>query len=118
MSRRTLLGSTVALGAVAAASAADQPSSGEPAVNPPQARRSMAEKLRVDAARSFNGKPVASHPTNGDEATFTSGGKPTYIGNYSKGMPHNDFGEVDPDAYGKLLDALAKGDNSLFEAIP
>lgn len=38
---------------------------------------------------------------NGDETRF-----PTFIGNYHKGLPHNNFGEVVPAAYQTLLDAV------------
>lgn len=40
---------------------------------------------------------------NGDEKRF-----PTFIGNYHKGLPHNQFGEVVPAAYQTMLDAVNK----------
>jgi hypothetical protein len=40
------------------------------------------------------------------------------IANFSKGLPHNELGEVDPAAYDALLVALASGDPADFEAIP
>src|SRR2546428_441616 len=51
--------------------------------------------------------------TNGDEVLY-----PNRIGNFSKALPHNDIGEVDPAAYDSLLTALTTGDPSDFAKIP
>src|SRR5439155_544382 len=40
------------------------------------------------------------------------------IGSYSKALPHNQLGEVDPNAYSALLTALSTGRREDFEAIP
>jgi hypothetical protein len=40
------------------------------------------------------------------------------IGNYHKGLPHDDHGEVDPGAYLSLLRAVLSGKPADFEAIP
>lgn len=53
------------------------------------------------------------HPHNGDEALY-----PTKFNCYSKGMPHNNLGEVHPDAYSALLKALGTGLPADFELIP
>lgn len=58
-------------------------------------------------------QPIALHPNNGDKAFFEK-----KIGNYSKGLPHNDFGEVDPSAYRQMVTALASGEPADFESIP
>jgi hypothetical protein len=55
---------------------------------------------------------MPNHPINGDEALY-----PNRIGNYSKGLPHNNVGEVDPAAYQSLLQALSSGDPRDFEQI-
>ena len=55
--------------------------------------------------------PAATGP-NGDEAAY-----PNRIGNYHKGLPHDQFGEVDLVEYDKLLAALNSGSNADFEAI-
>jgi len=55
--------------------------------------------------------------SNGDEERFRgTDGKLNYIGNFHKGLRHNQFGEVDPAAYEKLLEILKheKG----FDQIP
>lgn len=76
-------------------------------------RRDQAYKIRYEAAVFEKGQPIAPHPDNGDEARFES-----KIGSYSKGLPHNELGEVDPNAYGQLLAALDSGNPADFEAIP
>jgi len=76
-------------------------------------RRNRAFILRRDAAifeRDFPGTPSVS---NGDEELYSS-----RIANYSKGLPHNDLGEVDLNAYNAYLQALNSGLESDFEAIP
>lgn len=40
-----------------------------------------------------------------------------YTTNFTKGLPHNEFGEVDPAAYKKLLTALRSGRPADFERI-
>jgi hypothetical protein len=83
------------------------------------ARRRAVRHLRVSLAEYYSGRPLRHHPTNGDEEDFPDQrGLPTYIGNYSKGLPHNGAGEVDYAAYQVLLNALKSGDPQLFELIP
>jgi len=43
---------------------------------------------------------------------------PGYIASYSKGLPHNDLGEVDGYAYWRLLQALNSGSRSDLAAVP
>ena len=117
LSRREVL-----LAAVGVASAAVvSPANGAPA-NDPGAdlgeRRRAARHLRVTLAEYYAGRPLRHHPTNGDEDELSENGRRTYIGNYSKGLPHNELGEVDHAAYKRLLDALESGDPGLFEEIP
>ena len=76
-------------------------------------RRDEAYKIRVNAAVFEKEQPIALHPDNGDEKLFEN-----KIGSYSKGLPHNEFGEVDPNAYRQLLTALSSADPEDFEAIP
>ncbi|MBA3944928.1 MAG: vanadium-dependent haloperoxidase [Herpetosiphonaceae bacterium] len=58
------------------------------------------------------GSMTIAHPTNGDETRY-----PTRIGNFHKGLPHDEFGEVNAIAYQSLLDALNSGLPATFEAI-
>ncbi len=67
-------------------------------------RIQMAYRIRVNAAR---GEKDARHPaqaTNGDEQRY-----PARLGTYTKGLPHNSFGEVDPTAFASFKRALASG---------
>ena len=69
--------------------------------------------IRVQAARSHLVEAVPKHVSNGDEAQYQS-----RVGNFSKGLPHDQHGEVDPNAYDALLRALSTGDPEDFEQIP
>src|SRR5438477_11965499 len=82
------------------------------ATGTPEQRRNMALQIRENAATFENTPPLPAHPANGDEQRY-----PGYIANFSKGLPHNDQGEVDPQAYGQLLTALGSGHWKDFEAI-
>jgi membrane-associated phospholipid phosphatase len=76
-------------------------------------RREQAYKVRYDAAVFEKGQPLSPHPDNGDDTRFEN-----KIGSYTKGLPHNEVGEVDPNAYRQLLAALESGEPADFEAIP
>ena len=76
-------------------------------------RRDEAYKIRHDAAVFEKDQPLALHPDNGDETLFEN-----RIASYSKGLPHNELGEVDPNAYRQLLAALSSAAPAEFEAIP
>jgi PAP2 superfamily len=123
--RRTFLRVAAATAAAAGMGGLQRPlrargasAAGDPdgAIGPqtPEARAQTAFDIRVaNAAFQFN-KPIPEHPTNGDEARF-----PSKIGNFHKGLPTiNAFGEVDRDAYQRLIDALTSGEFADFEAIP
>ena len=77
------------------------------------ARADTAEKIRCDAAKFERHVPLPTHADNGDEALY-----PNKIGSYSKGLPHNSFGEVDPAAYAALSMAVTSGLPADFQAIP
>jgi hypothetical protein len=76
-------------------------------------RRLMALQIRNNAATFQNELPLPDHPANGDEDRYSS-----HIANFSKGLPHNAQGEVDPQAYGALVAALTSGQWTDFEAVP
>lgn len=76
-------------------------------------RADRAFNIRVAAAQLERNVPIPDHPSNGDEDLL-----PNKIGNYSKGLPHNNLGEVDPDAYGALIFALSTGRPRDFKRIP
>src|SRR5271166_5162207 len=68
---------------------------------------------RVGAALAEAQVPIPRQITNGDEQRY-----PNLIGNYSKGLPHNAIGEVDPSAYRSLLNADRLGTAAAFEQVP
>jgi hypothetical protein len=70
----------------------------------------VRQKCALDERKSGLG---ANHATSGDEDLY-----PTRIANFSKGLPSNAFGEVEPQAYDALVAALESGDPQAFEAIP
>jgi hypothetical protein len=86
----------------------DLTATGSPGVQ----RRHLSWKIRKDAADYYKAQAEARHLTNGDEARY-----PSRIGNYSKSLPHNSFGEVDANAYQSLLDAVNSGDPADYDAI-
>lgn len=76
-------------------------------------RAESAYRLRTKVALTQRLQPIMEHPTNGDEDRY-----PNRIGNFSKGLPHNQMGEVDPVAYRALLTAIRTGDPIDFDLIP
>src|SRR6266516_628884 len=71
-----------------------------------------AYDLRKDAALAEYHLPIVSHPNNGDEDLYSN-----KIGNYSKGLLHNNVGEVDLTAYNSYLAAIRSGLPADFENI-
>jgi hypothetical protein len=78
-------------------------------------RANECAKLRRDAANAgLQATPQnLQHPNNQDENLY-----PNKIGNYSKGLPHNDDGTVVLSAYNALLQAINSGRPADFDAIP
>ena len=78
-------------------------------------RRFAAEVLEVReaCARAADAIPIAPHPSNGDEARYTN-----KIGSDTRGLPHDQRGEVDPVAWQALFTACQSGDPADFEKIP
>ncbi len=76
-------------------------------------RRAQAFDRRVQAAQFQKDLPLPDQTNNGDERLY-----PDRIGNFSKGLPHNRLGEVEPSAYNQFLQALSSGRPSDFENLP
>jgi membrane-associated phospholipid phosphatase len=78
-------------------------------------RANDCAKLRRDAAMAgLQATPQnLPHPNNQDEILY-----PNKIGNFSKGLPHNDDGTVVLSAYNALVNALNTGRPADFDAIP
>jgi len=82
-------------------------------------RQVAARRVREAAAEAAFLRPHPPHAANGDEIRYRNAANQlSYIGNFSKGLPHTNLGEVDPAAYRALLRALTSGDPREFEAIP
>jgi len=78
-------------------------------------RANDCAKLRRDAANAGlqATPPNLQHPNNQDEDLY-----PNKLGNFSKGLPHNNDGTVVLSAYNALLQALDSGRPADFDAIP
>lgn len=83
-----------------------------PRVPSSSVRGRASHNLRQQAADAYLVQGAPQEPCNPDETDY-----PNKIGNYSKGLPHNEFGEVDLKAYNSLLSALSSGDPSDFERV-
>jgi hypothetical protein len=68
--------------------------------------------IRVAAARQELAVPTPPEITNGDEQRY-----PNRIGNFSKGLAHNNIGEVTPASYGSFLNAMHGGQPHQFDQI-
>lgn len=78
-----------------------------------ESRRERARAIRDGAARFAFDQPHQTPETNGDEDRLAN-----RIGSYSKGLPHDERGEVEGSAYDALLKAVRSGDPADFDAIP
>lgn len=76
-------------------------------------RKQRAYEVRRRAAVRELQAPEQPHPTNGDLERYSN-----RIGSYSKGLPHDSLGEVDPKAFDALRTALAAGTFAAFERVP
>jgi hypothetical protein len=124
VSRRKFLGGLGGAAAVAAASgvigleplanAATESAAATAAraVNPSDVRRKASWQMRKNMGDYWWTQGNVAHVTNGDEQRYES-----RIGNYSKSLPHNAFGEVEPAAYDSFLKAIQTGKASDYEAI-
>ena len=71
-----------------------------------------AYRVRLEAARVEQSIPIPPHPTNGDEERY-----PNKIGSDSRGLPHNELGEVKLEAYNSLTKALTTQNPNDYENI-
>ncbi len=78
-------------------------------------RANECAKLRRDAANAgLQATPQnLQHPNNDDENIYAN-----KIGNFSKGLPHNNDGTVVLSAYNALVNAINSGRPADFDAIP
>jgi hypothetical protein len=76
-------------------------------------RSDRSFQIRFNAAVRERNVQIPIQINNGDEARYAN-----FIGNYSKGLPHESIGEVDPAAYQALLTAVTSGKPADFANIP
>src|SRR5215831_19509527 len=108
------LGAVPTLTAVAgAAGLLSSPSAfAETGPNGPQ-RRQQAFVIRRDTAIYQRDVPQTPSISNGGDEAYAN-----RIASFTKGLPHNDLGEVNLNAYSAYLQALNSGKSEDFEAIP
>jgi membrane-associated phospholipid phosphatase len=118
VSRRRFLSTTgeaaagVALAtAIGGASAAAAEKAKEPAAA--DARAARAYEVRMAAAKLERDQTRAAQKVNGDEERYEK-----RWACYTKGLPHNEQGEVDSAAYAAYLKAIASGQAEDLERIP
>src|SRR6266851_4639042 len=78
-----------------------------------QQRANTSYSIRQKAALAERQVAAPNQLSNGDEGRYSN-----FIGNFSKGLPHNAVGEVDLEAYRLLLSAIREGTEADFEHIP
>jgi hypothetical protein len=83
-----------------------------PFVDKPAGREEECKHIRTAAVEPACDLGAFPRPTSGDEERY-----PDRIGNFSKTLPHNGLGEVEPEAYEALLAALKSGEFEDFEAL-
>ncbi len=78
-------------------------------------RRQRAYRFRIECAQLARKRPEGRTPVlrNDDETAL-----PGYVASYSKALPHDALGHVDPAAYEALLEAARTQRHEDFEAIP
>jgi len=79
----------------------------------PEQRRQLVIRRRRDAVDAALERAAVAPESNGDEGRY-----PDYRASFSKTMPHDDLGEVDPAAYREWLAILDSGDSARFAQAP
>jgi hypothetical protein len=83
----------------------------------PQKRQEEAKRIRERAIRISQAQPLPRQMNNGEEEEYLQQlGVP--VANFTKGLPHDEKGEVKHSDYAKLLQALRMGNEKDFAAIP
>jgi hypothetical protein len=76
-------------------------------------RRYQAYKYRKDTAKNNFYRPIEPSVSNGDEKKYC----PVYFANFTKALPHDSLGQVDPKAYRSLLKAVKSGNPKDYNRI-
>lgn len=122
--RSVLLGGAAALGAVTSAGEANakerfrrnfgryRKRRENTGIGHPAIRRAQVLDVRVDAARSYFSDLLPDQNANSDERMYDD-----YRGNFSKGFELDELGDVNPESYDSLIDALTRNHPSGYDAI-
>jgi membrane-associated phospholipid phosphatase len=102
------LASGTAAFAASTSTLADVPSPGDS-----RARAQEAFEIREKAALDNRRLRIPTQTPNRDEQLYSN-----FIGNYTKGLPHNSIGEVITKDYRTLLSAINAGSFQAFEQVP
>lgn len=70
-------------------------------------------RVRFGNAQSTASVSLRCHVNNGDDERY-----PNRFASFSKGLPHDENGIVDPNAYNQMLRAVETGDSRDWDAIP
>jgi hypothetical protein len=109
------LGAASVVGLTGAATKVDPPpgKGGGPFLDVGGVRRARAFEVRMRAAQLARSRTAVSQTPNGEEGLYLN-----RIASFSKGLPHDALGEVDPAAYDALLAALQSTDMADFDRLP
>ncbi len=72
-----------------------------------------ADAIAQTRSEAHNSEPVSMPPTNGDEEAFPAG-----TASFTKTLPHNDVGDVDPEVFAAFVAAVTVGDAGLVDGLP
>lgn len=75
-------------------------------------RRQTAREIRIALAEKLDRESWPDHVNNGEEGDYP------YLAAYGKGLPHNEEGEIEPEAFNAMLRALTSKEPTDFERIP
>ncbi|MGD9850779.1 MAG: vanadium-dependent haloperoxidase [Nitrospirales bacterium] len=84
-----------------------------------KSRRNQSLETRYEAAKLAAARVHPIHRSNGDEGRHRfQNGKPSYVGNFSKGLPHdNDGFLIDPNDYQAWVRSIDSGDARDFRSL-
>src|SRR5262249_7284635 len=84
-----------------------------PAATPAAARQRAAFELRRDAAQAHLEATPPAHARNGDEERYAD-----KRASFAKTLPHNELGEVEPEAYATYRAILDRSEPAAFAGRP
>lgn len=83
-------------------------------------RKSQAYNVRLEAAQLARDRDHPPHVPNGDENRFKNKGNSTYIGSFTKGLPHNRRTGIltDPDHFNRFVRGIDSANPADIRSIP